>query len=66
MNGSFLETNLKGYREGHRGSDLGMTPNNNGKVIRLTLPQLTSERRKSIHSILCCSLELNILIVSPT
>ncbi|KAF3968859.1 hypothetical protein CMV_007293 [Castanea mollissima] len=27
------------------GSDLGMTPNNDGEVIRLTLPQLTSERR---------------------
>jgi ribosome recycling factor len=27
-------------------SDLGITPNNDGEVIRLTLPQLTSERRK--------------------
>lgn len=29
-------------------SDLGMTPNNDGDVIRLTLPQLTSERRKVV------------------
>ncbi|KAL3531341.1 hypothetical protein ACH5RR_010663 [Cinchona calisaya] len=27
-------------------SDLGVTPNNDGEVIRLILPQLTSERRK--------------------
>jgi ribosome recycling factor len=29
-------------------SDLGLTPNNDGKVIRLTLPQLTEERRKEL------------------
>ncbi len=27
-------------------SDLGLTPNNDGEVIRLTLPELTEERRK--------------------
>ncbi|CAN1246811.1 Ribosome-recycling factor, chloroplastic [Linum grandiflorum] len=27
-------------------SDLGVTPNNDGEVIRLSVPQLTSERRK--------------------
>lgn len=27
-------------------SDLGITPHNDGKVIRLTLPQLSGERRK--------------------
>lgn len=27
-------------------SDLGLTPHNDGKVIRLNLPQLTQERRK--------------------
>lgn len=27
-------------------SDLGLTPNNDGEVIRLSIPQLTSERRK--------------------
>ncbi|HLS88947.1 MAG TPA: ribosome recycling factor [Sphingobacteriaceae bacterium] len=29
-------------------SDLGLTPNNDGKVIRLTLPQLTQERRAEL------------------
>jgi ribosome recycling factor len=29
-------------------SDLGLTPGNDGKVIRLTLPALTEERRKQL------------------
>lgn len=29
-------------------SDLGLTPNNDGKVIRLNIPPLTQERRKDI------------------
>jgi len=29
-------------------SDLGLNPNNDGKVIRLTFPQLTEERRKEL------------------
>ena len=29
-------------------SDLGITPNNDGKIIRLTLPQLTEERRHDL------------------
>jgi len=29
-------------------SDLGMTPNNDGKVIRLNVPALTTERRKEL------------------
>ena len=29
-------------------SDLGLTPNNDGVVIRLTIPQLTAERRTEI------------------
>jgi ribosome recycling factor len=29
-------------------SDLGLTPNNDGKVIRLPIPQLTEERRKEL------------------
>ncbi len=29
-------------------SDLGLTPNNDGTVIRLTIPQLTEERRKEL------------------
>lgn len=29
-------------------SDLGLTPSNDGQVIRITLPQLTEERRKEL------------------
>ena len=29
-------------------SDLGLTPNNDGKIIRLPVPQLTEERRKEM------------------
>jgi ribosome recycling factor len=29
-------------------SDLGMTPNNDGRIIRLPVPQLTEERRKEM------------------
>jgi len=29
-------------------SDLGLTPNNDGQVIRLVIPQLTEERRKDL------------------
>ncbi len=30
-------------------SDLGMTPNNDGQVIRLIVPQLTEERRRDLN-----------------
>ena len=29
-------------------SDLGLTPNNDGKIIRLSVPALTEERRKQL------------------
>ena len=29
-------------------SDIGITPNNDGKVIRLSFPELTEERRKEL------------------
>jgi ribosome recycling factor len=29
-------------------SDLGLTPNNDGKIIRIPIPQLTEERRKEL------------------
>ena len=32
-------------------SDLGLTPNNDGAVIRLSIPNLTEERRKSLVKI---------------
>lgn len=30
------------------GSDLGLTPNNDGKIIRVPIPELTEERRKEL------------------
>jgi ribosome recycling factor len=30
-------------------SDLGLTPNNDGKIIRLQIPNLTEERRKDLN-----------------
>ncbi|MCP5099500.1 MAG: ribosome recycling factor, partial [Chloroflexi bacterium] len=32
-------------------SDLGIMPNNDGKIIRLNLPRLTEERRKSLNKL---------------
>jgi ribosome recycling factor len=32
-------------------SDIGLTPNNDGNVIRLTIPELTEERRKELVKI---------------
>ena len=32
-------------------SDLGITPNNDGKVVRLTIPQLTEERRRELTKV---------------
>ena len=32
-------------------SDLGLNPNNDGKIIRLEIPQLTEERRKELSKI---------------
>ena len=32
-------------------SDLGLNPNNDGKIIRLVIPQLTEERRKELSKL---------------
>lgn len=34
-----------------QGSDLGLTPSNDGKVIRLTIPPLTTERRQQLTKV---------------
>lgn len=50
----FDATSLKAIERSILASDLGLTPNNDGKVIRLNLPPLTEERRreqvKHVHS----------------
>ena len=41
----FDPSTLKEIERGILASDLGLTPNNDGKVVRLNLPALTEERR---------------------
>jgi ribosome recycling factor len=41
-------TQLKAIEKALITSDLGLTPSNDGKVIRLTIPALTEERRKQL------------------
>lgn len=38
-------------------SELGLTPNNDGQVIRLTIPQLTEDRRKELVRLLRSKVE---------
>lgn len=44
----FDPTTLKEIERAIMASDLGLTPNNDGKMIRLMLPQLTEERRREL------------------
>jgi len=39
---------MKGIERAVQESDLGLTPSNDGKIIRLPIPQLTEERRKEL------------------
>ena len=39
---------LKGIEKAIMESDLGLQPSNDGKIIRLPIPQLTEERRKEL------------------
>lgn len=39
---------IKAIERSIQASDLGLTPNNDGKVIRLNLPPLTEERRREL------------------
>jgi ribosome recycling factor len=44
----FDPSTLKTIEKAILASDLGLTPNNDGKAIRLNLPPLTEERRKEL------------------
>jgi ribosome recycling factor len=44
----FDPSTLKDIEKAILASDLGLTPNNDGKVIRLNLPPLTEERRREL------------------
>jgi ribosome recycling factor len=44
----FDPTQIKAIEKSILESDLGLTPSNDGKLIRLPIPQLTEERRKEL------------------
>jgi len=45
------KNSIKAIEKAIQASDLGITPNNDGAVIRLAFPQLTAERRKEMVKI---------------
>jgi ribosome recycling factor len=47
----FDASSLKAIERAIQASDLGLTPNNDGKSIRLNLPPLTEERRRELVKI---------------
>jgi ribosome recycling factor len=46
------KTSIKAIEKAIMESDLGLTPGNDGSVIRLTIPELTEERRKDLVRVL--------------
>jgi ribosome recycling factor len=44
----FDPSSIKAIEKAIQESDLGLTPSNDGKLIRLPIPQLTEERRKEL------------------
>jgi len=44
----FDPSSIKAIERAIQESDLGLTPSNDGKMIRLPIPQLTEERRKEL------------------
>ena len=44
----FDPSSLQAIERAIQESDLGLTPSNDGKIIRLPIPQLTEERRKEL------------------
>ena len=44
----FDPSSIRGIEKAIQESDLGLTPSNDGKLIRLPIPQLTEERRKDL------------------
>jgi ribosome recycling factor len=45
------QTQVRAIEKAIQESDLGLTPGNDGKLIRLPIPQLTEERRKELVKI---------------
>jgi ribosome recycling factor len=46
------KTSIKAIEKAIMESDLGLTPGNDGNVIRLTIPELTEERRRELVRVL--------------
>src|SRR5215218_3014197 len=44
----FDPSSIRSIEKAVQESDLGLTPSNDGKLIRLPIPQLTEERRKEL------------------
>jgi ribosome recycling factor len=44
----FDASTLKNIERGIRDSDIGLNPQNDGKIIRLPIPELTEERRRDL------------------
>jgi ribosome recycling factor len=53
----FDPSTLKDIEKAIRSSDLGMAPNNDGKIIRLTVPQMSGEQRKKMVTVVKKSAE---------
>jgi ribosome recycling factor len=53
----FDATSLKAIERAILASELGLTPNNDGKVIRLNIPTLTEERRRELVKVVNGRLE---------
>jgi ribosome recycling factor len=53
----FDPSTLKAIERAILASDLGLTPNNDGKSIRLNLPPLTQERRQELVKVVSNRLE---------
>ena len=53
----FDATSLKAIERAIQTSDLGLTPNNDGKSIRLNLPPLTEDRRRELVKVVHNRLE---------
>lgn len=48
----FSADDLKEIERAIRGSDLGLAPNNDGKVIRLNIPPMSGDQRKKIVAVI--------------
>ena len=53
----FDPSSVKAIERAILASDLGLTPNNDGKQIRLNLPTLTEERRRELVKVVHARLE---------